>query len=116
MDVMKAMLDPASYAKEKEEEDDFDEDDFSVGESSEEEEDEGKVRGHGEAAGREREKSQSGGGGDERMDEVMAAMDREIGVSEVGKSFEKMKVSRGSDFHMYFIKLWLTRWAHYYWV
>ena len=98
MDVMKAMLDSASHEREKNEEDtfnNFDEDDFSIGESSEEEdEDEGEVRGYGEAAGGEGEGRSSGGRGgeEEGMEEVMAAMDREIGVSEVGKSFEKMKV------------------------
>ena len=34
----------------------------------------------------------SGAGKDERMEEIMEAMDREISSTEVGKSFEKLKV------------------------
>ena len=30
---------------------------------------------------------------DEKMEEIMEQMDRELGVTEVGKSFEKIKVS-----------------------
>ena len=32
-------------------------------------------------------------GRDEEMEEIMEQMDRELGITEVGKSFEKMKVS-----------------------
>ena len=32
-------------------------------------------------------------GRDEEMEEIMEQMDRELGVTEIGKSFEKMKVS-----------------------
>ena len=91
MDVMRAMLDSASFTKETEEEetvDIFDTDDLSISDDSEEEEDEREINGESEAGRREDGCSK----GDEEMEEVMAAMDREIGVTEVGKSFEKMKV------------------------
>ena len=86
---MKAMLDTASIDTEREEacgsdggllsDSNFsggeDEDDLSMS-------DVGSVEGEGV----------SGAGKDERMEEVMEAMDRELGATEVGKSFEKMKV------------------------
>ena len=38
-------------------------------------------------------------GRDEEMEEIMEQMDRELGVTEIGKSFEKMKVSLQRSYH-----------------
>lgn len=78
LDMMKTMLNstdrerPASPDNSR----DRDEDNFSVSEESSDEDEEMADR----------------GGEMEEMEEIMEEMDREISVTEVGKSFEKMKV------------------------
>ena len=81
---MKSMLSEASLPKEERGASDLDdeEDDLSGGfVSSEEDEEETVAAIVGE------------NGRDEEMEEIMEQMDRELRVTEVGKSFEKMKVS-----------------------
>ena len=93
---MEAMLSDTSPPKESKELSDLDggEDELSGSfvSSEEEEEEEKEVEGDDEetaAAG------DVGGenGRDGEMEEIMEQMDRELGATEVGKSFEKMKVS-----------------------
>ena len=47
-------------------------------------------------------------GRDEEMEEIMEEMDRELGVTEVGKSFEKMKVRVRASSKTFQQPLWLA--------
>lgn len=88
---MEAMLSDTSPLKESKELSDLDggEDELSGGFVSSGEEEEGDNGEEAAAAG------DVGGenGRDGEMEEIMEQMDRELGATEVGKSFEKMKVS-----------------------
>ncbi len=94
LDVMKAMLGEPSPPEEGKGASDLDseeEDELSGGFMSSGEEE--------ESGGSEEETMAAGVGGgengrrDEEMEEIMEQMDRELGATEVAKSFEKMKVS-----------------------
>ena len=91
LDVMKAMLSSTSPLREGKGASDLDseeEDEISGGfmSSEEEEGDEETMAAAGVAGGGE-------SGRDEEMKEIMEQMDRELGDTEVAKSFEKMKVN-----------------------
>ena len=94
---MEAMLSDTSPPKESKELSDLDgrEDELSGGFVSSEEEEEEEKEEEGDNGEEAVAAGDVGGenGRDGEMEEIMEQMDRELGATEVGKSFEKMKVS-----------------------
>ena len=90
LDVMKTMLNPHTSQSRKES------GSVDISESEEEEDDEDGVSDESSMA---EDVDAAGVYRDEGMQEIMEDMDREIGVTEVGKSFEKMTVKNHLSFN-----------------